>query len=90
MTVKAFAEFREQLGAEFIVSVQEGETVGGLLNTLGSANPAFLSKSRHNDGRLKPAIIILLNGRSIHSLRGLESVLTDGDVVAIFSPIAGG
>ncbi len=90
ITVKAFAEFRELLGKESSVSVREGESVGGLLDVLGSTNPAFLFKIRHSDGNLKPAIMILLNGRNIRSLRGLDSLLTEGDVVAIFSPIAGG
>ena len=90
VAVRGFAEFRELLGEEFSVSVQVGESVGGLLEALESTNPAFQSRIRQSDGNLMPAIIILLNGRSIHSLRGLESGLTEGDVVAIFSPIAGG
>ena len=90
VTVKAFAEFRELLGKESSVSIRDRESVGGLLEALGSTHPAFRLKIRQNDGSLKAAIIILLNGRNIHSLRGLESALTEGDVVAIFSPIAGG
>ncbi len=90
VTVKAFAEFRETLGGESTVSVRDGEDVGGLLRALGSWNPAFDAKIRQSDGDLRQAIIILLNGRNIHSLCGLESKLAEGDVVAIFSPVAGG
>ncbi len=90
ITVKAFAEFRELLGKESEVSVREGESVGGLLDVLGRTNPTFWARIRQRDGSLKPAIIILVNGRNIRSLRGLESALVTGDVVAIFSPIAGG
>jgi molybdopterin synthase sulfur carrier subunit len=88
--VRAFAQFRELLGGEQFIPVPQAETVRGLLERLGDDNPAFSSRALQNDGNLMPAVIILLNGRNIQSLDGLESRLNEGDVVAIFSPIAGG
>jgi len=37
-----------------------------------------------------PCVSILQNGRNIQFVDGLESELADGDVVAIFPPVAGG
>ena len=90
VTVKTFADFRELLGTELVIYVPEGETVRGLLQILGKRNAAFLPKILENDGALKPYINILVNGRNVKSLDDLETGLAEGDVVAIFSPLAGG
>jgi molybdopterin synthase sulfur carrier subunit len=90
VTVKTFADFRELLGKELVMSIPEGETVRGLLQKLGNENAAFLSKVLGSDRNLRPAINILQNGRNILSLHGIETCLAEGDVIAIFPPVAGG
>ena len=90
VTVKTFADFREILGKELVMSIPEGETVRGLLQKLGNENTAFLSKVLGSDGNLRPAINILQNGRNILSLHGIETCLAEGDVISIFPPMAGG
>lgn len=39
---------------------------------------------------LKPGIKIIINGRDIDYLNGLDTQLKDGDVIVIIPPIAGG
>ncbi len=39
---------------------------------------------------LKPEIKIIINGRDIDYLNGLDTQLKDGDVIVIIPPIAGG
>ena len=39
---------------------------------------------------LKPGIKIIINGRDIDYLNGLDTQLKDGDVMVIIPPIAGG
>jgi molybdopterin synthase sulfur carrier subunit len=90
VTVKAFADFRELLGREQVIAAPEGETVRGILKTLGCRHELFLSQVLEQDGRLRPAVNILQNGRNIQSLRGLDTALEDGDIVAVFPPVAGG
>lgn len=90
VTVRAFADFRELLGKELVLSIPEGANVEELLHLLGNGSAAFLSKVFESNGQLKPSIIILQNGMNIHSLNEFETKLAEGDVIAIFPLIAGG
>jgi MoaD family protein len=91
VTFKAFADLREITGKrEQDLSLPEGETVGGLLKRLCEAHPGLEKKIFDAPGLIKPFIIVLKNGRSINSLQHLDTVICEGDVIAIFPPIAGG
>lgn len=41
-------------------------------------------------GKVSSSVVIALNGVDIDALKGLKTDLKDGDVVAIFPPVAGG
>ncbi|MBU2055185.1 MAG: MoaD/ThiS family protein [Proteobacteria bacterium] len=91
VTFRAFANLREIVGSkEQEISLPEGETVGGLLKGLCEAHPGLERKIFDAPGRIKPFIIVLKNGRSINSLQNLDTVIDEGDVIALFPPIAGG
>jgi molybdopterin synthase sulfur carrier subunit len=90
VTVKAFADFREILGRELVISVPEGKTVRQLLQILGEKYAGFLQRILENDGQLRPYVSILENGRNIKFLNGLDTTLAENDVIAIFPPLAGG
>ena len=42
------------------------------------------------EDELKPGVVILLNGRNVHHLAGLETEVRPGDTVVIFPPGGGG
>ena len=90
VTVKAFAELRELLGPEIVLSVAEGQTVRDLLQILSQRHAAFLPKILEPDGQIKPYVSILENGRNIKSLADLDTRLKEADIIAIFPPLAGG
>jgi len=65
----------------------EGATVLDVVKAAIAAEPR-LEPRIYKDGRLFVGIFV--NDRNMRSLGGLEGAVTDGDVVRIMPPIAGG
>jgi len=84
--VKVFAVLRDELGwKERDVDIADGARLRDLLDELGRLRDIILVGGElHEDYR------IFVNGRYIGFLGGLDTVLSDGDVVAIFPAMAGG
>ncbi len=89
ITVKAFAGLRDILGKEREVEARAGETVREFLAALDDAFPGFHEIMFERDGRLRPQNMVLVNGRNIAFLEGLDTVLEKGDILDLF-PAAGG
>lgn len=90
--VKAFAKIRDVLGRKVELEVREGMAVGDLLNQLIEKYGDAFKRQIFNPetGELRSYVKVLLNGRDIDFLKGLETRLNDGDVLALFPPMAGG
>lgn len=87
--VRSFAGFRHILGKESDVELPEGAGTGDLLNALCSAH-GELCTLLFDPAGLKEDINILVNGRNVAALQGLETRLADGDEVALFPAAIGG
>jgi MoaD family protein len=90
MTVKYFGDMRP-----LAEGLREEEwhhpepEVGALLRALGKRHEP-LEKRLWEGSRLSSTIIILVNGRSIDFLNGIETPLRPDDVVDVFPVEAGG
>ncbi len=89
--VKFFANFREAVGKEREM-VEEVKDVASLLEKLVGRFGKALADQLYSPGarKLRETVNILVNGRGINLLHGLDTPLKDGDIVAIFPPVSGG
>lgn len=93
VTIKAFATIREALGRGWMqMEIENEATVGQLLLRLSEVyGERFSSRVLNPDKKtLTRGLKILVNGRDIDFLQGLETKLKDGDVVTLIPPVAGG
>lgn len=91
VTVKFFASFREAVGLEQ-VEVAAGKDVAALLDELVRRFGERMAEQLYESGskKLRETVNVLVNGRGINLLSGLDTKLKDDDVVAIFPPVSGG
>ena len=69
----------------------EKETVAQLLERIQQQLPTpFVHKLLNENGSMHAGTIILVNRHNIHHLEGLQTPVSDTDVVALFPPGAGG
>lgn len=70
--------------------MEDGATVRKLLEVLFDQYSILQDKIFDDNDELRPWIQILKNGRNIKFLNGLETKITNGDILAVFPPVAGG
>lgn len=93
ITLKIFGNLKTILAVtEHRIFVEvKGLTVGHILESLTMQYGQQLRQELFDsDGKIRSEYIILVNGRSIASLSGLETKLKDEDVVAILPVLDGG
>jgi molybdopterin synthase sulfur carrier subunit len=91
MNLKIFGTLRQTVDAKSIeVKVEAGDTVRDVLETLSAEYPVLGERILDNEGNLQASVNIILNGRSIKFLDGLDSTVQDGDAFAVFPAVGGG
>ena len=88
--VKFFGPFRDLFGGrEREIDLPADARIKGLLQRL-SDTPQRDEHLFAVSGDLHPHVVVMKNGRPVHGQDGLESLLQDGDTVAIFPFLGGG
>lgn len=91
--VKAILDMAAVLaGREQVIALSDGSRVSNLLDVLEDKyGKSFTEILFTNENReLSPNLILMLNGRNITFLDGLQSGLNDGDELFFLSPAGGG
>ena len=91
MKVKVYATLRPIIGgADVPTGTQPGQPVRDLVADMVTRWPDLRPEILDKDGNLQRRIQIFVNGRNIIYLHGLDTVMQDGDNIAIFPPVGGG
>ncbi|MCQ1530201.1 ubiquitin-like small modifier protein 1 [Lutispora saccharofermentans] len=89
MKVKYFAYIRDYTGTKEI-QIEHCDTLYELLIKLCKKHGARFESKIFKDSFLSSEIIILVNGRNIVHLQGLDTFLSPEDEISIFPIVAGG
>jgi molybdopterin synthase sulfur carrier subunit len=95
VSVRFFTSLREITGKrEEALSFQEGErvTIDVVLKTLKETYGRRFAEYVYDAeiGQVRSFLQLLVNGRSASTMNGLQTILKEGDVIAILPPVGGG
>ena len=89
--VKTFATLYNITGkVSHEIRLEKDSTVREVIDKLIQIYPKLKDEILDDNGLLKENYRVLVNGREISHLSGLDTEVKDGDTIAIFPPVAGG
>ena len=90
-TLKLLASLRDVAGSNQIdVPFKDGQTVRELLQAISNLNPELGQKIVADDGQLTGLVHVLVHGRNITWLQGLDTTINQDDIITLLPPSAGG
>jgi molybdopterin converting factor small subunit len=91
MRVRAFTSVRDLLGAgDLEIAAGEGTPLRRVLRELAAQHPALNAKLWDSAERPTGQIRLLLNGRSLDTASGFDTLVSDADTLGLFAPLGGG
>nr|WP_319375056.1 MoaD/ThiS family protein [uncultured Methanoregula sp.] len=90
MTVKIrfFARFRELLGTD--IHAEPGTTLLLLVREIAGKNKEGYDAIFDEHGQFREFVILMRNGKRVEIADAAHVLVTDGDEIAVFPPVAGG
>jgi molybdopterin synthase sulfur carrier subunit len=90
MRVRLFGTLRDAANAKDVTLNLDTGTVRSMLDALRSAHPELAPSILDTEGDLQRSVHVLVNGRSIRFLDGLDTPVCADDRLAIFPAVGGG
>ncbi|MCS6844910.1 MAG: MoaD family protein [Caldilineales bacterium] len=91
MRVRVFATLRPIVGgATVTTSVQAGQRVRDLIDEMVERWPDLRRELLDDEGRLLSRVHVMINGRGVEFMDGLETVIPPNANITIFPPVGGG
>ena len=89
--VRGFATLADLMGRDgIVIELPEGSCVRDAIRELSRRFGKALEGALLDGGGLAKFVKIMLNGRDIDFLSGLDTPLSDGDELLLFPPVGGG
>ena len=91
LTIKTMGPYAKKLGFKKMeIELDKGSCVSDLIERLSEIIKPISAVVLTNTGELKKAQKFLINGHDVFLLKGLDTILCNGDVIAIFPAVFGG
>ena len=87
---KLYATLRVITGSKSVMLERQPDTVGAALEELVERFPDLGPGLLAEDGTVRPFVAVMVNGRDIRHLGGLEAAIDGDATLDIFPPVAGG
>lgn len=88
---KSFGPIRRLLGEKVIeVEVPEGSTVRQVVDTVVNQSGEDLARLIKDKDRISGNLIVILNRKDIDTLGGIDTIVSEGDEIAILPHVQGG
>jgi|GEM_PF-88632 len=88
--VKFYATLRELIDGNKSLSVDGVATVSELLENIVQRYPDLQEGIFDEDRNIRSFVAVMVNGRDVRHLNGIQTVLDPNDTLDIFPPVAGG
>jgi molybdopterin synthase sulfur carrier subunit len=72
------------------MTLTKGSTIANLLGKVIGEYPPLQGLLLDDNLQLGSWVVILINGRNMGIFEGIDTQLNEGDVIAVFPPVAGG
>jgi molybdopterin synthase sulfur carrier subunit len=89
VTIRIPTTLRPMSGGKSEVLV-EGSTLRDVLTNLDASHPGFSDRLLDEDGSLRRFVNVFVADDDVRYLQGLDTVVPDGETVAIIPAVAGG
>ena len=91
MEIRLHATLRDVVKARSVViKSQRDQTVGAVLRALTDEHPALVPSIWEADGRLAGHVVVVLEGRDIRHLSGVDTPIGEAEKIDVFPPVGGG
>lgn len=89
--IKLFATLRDiTKQKEIAVNTHDGQTVAEIIETVRLDYPELVEQILDPKGELTGLVHILVHGRNIEWLDGLQTIVKESDILVFMPPTAGG
>jgi molybdopterin synthase sulfur carrier subunit len=89
VTIRIPTTLRPMSGGKSEVEV-EGSTLAEVLTNLDASHPGFRDRLFDDEGALRRFVNVFVADDDVRYLQGLDTVVPDGETVAIIPAVAGG